>query len=266
MARIRSLHPGFFTDEAVVTLSPQAQVFLMGLWTECDDQGVFEWKPITLKMRLLPATNADVGTLLSELATANAVKKVEVGGLQYGLVRNFRKYQRPKKPNSVHPLPEEFRTYVGLKLASGEPEEGEAGASSELSPQMEEGGGRMKGRSESNDSDRSASEPENTGEAAAFACWNEAAERHPRWPKAEKLTPARRTSLKARLREAGGLDGFRGVLERAERSSFVRDEMHGWSLDWFLKPANFTKVREGNYDRDRGAGAAPRTDGWSAQP
>ncbi len=75
-----------------------------------------------LKMRLLPAANVDTGALLSELGAANAIRKVEVGGIHYGLVRNFRKYQRPKKPNSVHPLPDEFRTYVGLKKPSGEPE------------------------------------------------------------------------------------------------------------------------------------------------
>ncbi len=41
MARIRSIHPGLFTDEAFMALSLLARVVLPGLWTECDDQGVF---------------------------------------------------------------------------------------------------------------------------------------------------------------------------------------------------------------------------------
>lgn len=270
MARIRSIHPGFFTDEVMVTLSPQAQVFLMGIWTECDDQGVFEWKPITLKMRLLPAANVDIGALLSELEGANAIKKVEVGGVQYGLVRNFRKYQRPKKPNSIHPLPDELRTYVGLKPPSGEPKPDQSEDSSELSPQMEGREGGEKEEFEANASNLGDEPPDQSPELAAFQCWNDAARRNPRWPEATKLTDQRRSALKARLREIGGLEGFRALLAKAEATRFIRDEMTSWTLDWFLKSANFTKVREGNYDdARRGVGARPpasRSDGWSVQP
>jgi hypothetical protein len=58
--------------------------------------------------------------------------------------------------------------------------------------------------------------------------------------------------LSARLRDAGGLDGFLTVLNKAESSHFIKHDMTGWCFDWFLKSANFTKVREGNYDRSRG--------------
>lgn len=146
MARIRSVHPSFFTDEAIVGLQAQAQVFLIGLWTDCDDQGVFEWKPVGLKIRLLPATNVDVAALLGELKAANVIRMVEVGGRKYGLVRNFRKFQRPKKPNSTHPLSQEFRTYVGLDGGEGgtggEPPPPSSPPGSENPPQMEDGGGR----------------------------------------------------------------------------------------------------------------------------
>lgn len=102
----------------------------------------------------------------------------------------------------------------------------------------------------------------------AFNAWNEAASRHPRWPKAQNLSPVRHRALKARLEDAGGAAGFLEVLAKAERSTFIRDEMKGWSLDWFLKAANFTKVREGNYDDpDPGtSNGATRLDGWEAMP
>lgn len=115
MARIRSFHQGFLTDEAIVELPAATQILLIGLWTECDDQGVFEWKPVRLKMRLFPVAHVDIVAMLAELTAANVVKMVEVEGVKYGLVRNFRKYQKPRRPTAWFPLPDEFRKYVGLK-------------------------------------------------------------------------------------------------------------------------------------------------------
>jgi hypothetical protein len=89
--------------------------------------------------------------------------------------------------------------------------------------------------------------PEDGEIMTAFNAWNEAASRHPRWPKAQSPL-SRRTALQARIRDASGLPGFLAVLAKAEASRFICDDMKGWSLDWFLKAANFTKVSEGNYD------------------
>jgi len=116
--------------------------------------------------------------------------------------------------------------------------------------------------------DSSSADPE---VLEAFNGWNDAVARHPRWPKPQNLSLPRRRALQARIRDAGGLKSFMAVLGKAEASRFIRDEMTGWSLDWLLKPANFTKVREGNYDDDRQAGAASplkatRANGWEAQP
>jgi hypothetical protein len=110
--------------------------------------------------------------------------------------------------------------------------------------------------------------PEDPQILAAFSAWNETAARHPRWPKAQNLSSSRRSALQARIRDADGLEGFVAALGKAEASRFIRDEMTGWSLDWFLKAGNFAKVREGNYDDERRAGApvASRADGWEAQP
>jgi hypothetical protein len=145
MARIRSVHPGLFTDEAFVVLSDAAQIFLIGLWTECDDQGVFEWKPTMLRMRVRPAKDGSVDDLLSELKAVDIIASYELDGRKYGAVRNFRKFQRPKKPNAIHPINGAIRTYVGLAGRDSELEQIEAPPSSEIPPQMErrmeEGGG-----------------------------------------------------------------------------------------------------------------------------
>lgn len=135
MARIRSVHPGFFTDEALVSVTMGARLLFIGLGVEADDKGVFEWKPITLKMRIFPADNVDVSALLAELEAVNAIQNYEIDGRKYGAIRNFRQFQRPKTPNDVHPMPPHFRNYVGLTgiVSPDLPQKGE------IHPQMEEG-------------------------------------------------------------------------------------------------------------------------------
>lgn len=125
MARIRSVHPGFWTDEAFVSVSPLARLLAIGIWNECDDQGAFAWKPVTLKMRILPADNADVAALLAELEAADLLRRYEAGGKELGAVRNFAKFQRPKKPHYTHPMPDTMRVYAGHDAAGSEPDDDE---------------------------------------------------------------------------------------------------------------------------------------------
>jgi hypothetical protein len=159
MARIRSIHPGIWTDEGFVTLSAYARLLLIGLWNECDDKGIFEWKPITLKMRLMPADNVDVANLLAEIEAVNAVCQYTVNGKIYGAVRNFRKFQKPKTPNDVHPAPLHIRNYVGLESAVSEVidhEEDQFPPKGEKLLLMEEGG--EEGEEESNFVNRAGEE------------------------------------------------------------------------------------------------------------
>lgn len=118
MARIRSIHPGLWTDETFVSLSMPARLMFLGIWNECDDMGSFEWSPLKLKMRLLPADNADAVELLEELTEARCIMPYESSGKRYGAVRNFCQYQRPKKPTSTCPQTEEVRNWVNTEARS----------------------------------------------------------------------------------------------------------------------------------------------------
>ncbi|WP_158914056.1 hypothetical protein [Caulobacter sp. S45] len=169
MARIRSVHPTLFTDEAWVACSAVARLLYIGLWTDADDQGVFEWKPLQIKMRLLAGDDLDAAILLAELLAGGLVARFEAGGRSYGAIKAFRAFQRPKKPNAVHPLPLALRPYVGLTDADLPSPEASPmaelfphrfGTGSELSPQMEDGGGREgEGEEDSSpDGDSSVSE------------------------------------------------------------------------------------------------------------
>ena len=117
MARIRSIHPGLFTDESFMDLTvsaPLAIPLLLGLWTEADDAGTFEWKPLTIKARILPAATADVSELLRELMSVGVIQHFRLNGKDYGVIRNFVKFQRPKDPKDIYPHSEETRAYAGF--------------------------------------------------------------------------------------------------------------------------------------------------------
>jgi hypothetical protein len=117
MSRIRSLHPGLFSDEAFASLPMAARMLLMGIWTEADDHGIFEWKPFTLKMKIFPAeafTAADIEQMMVQIASANCIHKFEDDGKAYAAVRNFSVYQRPRFPTYRYPFPEWCRNYVGI--------------------------------------------------------------------------------------------------------------------------------------------------------
>ena len=58
-----------------MTASAHARLLIIGLWCEAHDDGVFEWKPLTLKVRLTPADAVDVAALLDELLRLNFVRR-----------------------------------------------------------------------------------------------------------------------------------------------------------------------------------------------
>jgi hypothetical protein len=146
MPRIRSIHPGIWTDEEFVGMSMASRLLFIGILNECDDQGVFIWKPTQLKMRVLPSDSVDVADLLSELTEAGFIRRYAVNGSTYGAVRHFREFQRPKKPNAVHPLTDEMRAFSGTKAECHSPPVGNPGGNGGEAvpgefPQEDGGGG-----------------------------------------------------------------------------------------------------------------------------
>lgn len=141
MARIRSVHPGLATDEIFMSMSAFAKAAWPLLWTECDDQGVFEWKPVVLKARILPADHVEFRDILNEYLELGAVIRFEIAGRCYGAVRNFKRYQNPKKPNSIHPTTPESVIFVGSSRTSSVPVPNQSSTGPVKSPQREEGGG-----------------------------------------------------------------------------------------------------------------------------
>jgi hypothetical protein len=131
----------------------------LALRNVADDHGVFEWKPLALKMQLFPADNIDVEPLLHELLRQDIVMKFDAGGKSYGAIRNFMKWQRPKKPSYTHPTTETVLEFVGVnekqsgtgaehETVEGDPVPNHSTTAFGNPSQRKEEGGKSKGSSE----------------------------------------------------------------------------------------------------------------------
>lgn len=145
MSRIRSVHPGLFSDPEFVQVTMAARMALIGLWTEADDHGVFEWKPLALKMRIFPGDAVDMAALMTELVSADRIRQVEIEGKAYGICRKFCTYQRPKNPSYRWTFSPAWAEFVGIKSSDSPspppvlPQP--SGSATENVPQMEDGEG-----------------------------------------------------------------------------------------------------------------------------
>jgi hypothetical protein len=114
MARIRSVHPGLFIDDAFMELSMGARMLLVGIWGQADDQGVFEWRPKSLKAAIFPGDSGEIDDMLGELVDRRFVKPFDHEGKRYGACRNFMVWQKVKNPSYRYTLPQDYLNYVGF--------------------------------------------------------------------------------------------------------------------------------------------------------
>lgn len=288
MARIRSIHPGLLTDEAFMTLTveqPLAIPLYLGLLMEADDYGIFEWKPMTLKARVLPAAPADVSMLLQVLVEQRFIVCFEVDGRKLGAVRNFCRYQRPKKPSAVHPRTPEVENWIALKERTSptgsEPVPHQSGTGGENPPQMEDGGWRMKGKEEGEpppslrsgspsatdadgtraDQPRSKKRQLDDGELVdkIGSLWNVEA-RALGLPTINGFSDRRLAALRARIREmpTHGFEdpfvGFQAAMAKIRGSPFLLGQgQRGWKadFDYLVSAQGLTKILEGSYAQAR---------------
>jgi hypothetical protein len=108
---IRSYKPEFFVHEGINEMSVNARYAEIGVWSCCDWHGRFEWKPRTLKLKIMPFDNVDFESLMNEWVEHGFAFKYEVGGQIYGQISNWEKHQainkREKDSNCVYPAPPE---------------------------------------------------------------------------------------------------------------------------------------------------------------
>ncbi len=113
MARIRSIKPGFFTDEDLADVSRDARLFFIGLWCHADEAGILEDRPKQLLAKVFPhdrdLTVKDTLRHLYELDDLNFIIRYfdEESGKKYIHIRNWKDHQRPHSTEvlSSKPMP-----------------------------------------------------------------------------------------------------------------------------------------------------------------
>lgn len=255
MSRIRSIHPGLWTDEQFVSLSAYARLLFMGMWNECDDKGTFPWSPLQMKMRILPADNVDAASLMAELEAAGCIMKYEIAGKPFGAVRNFAKFQRPKTPNDINPASPEVLVFAGHEPAKVAPLSPTLPKhfpkASEKAPQMEEGEEEIKEEEERSPNGDCASRdaPAPLTPQEVVEEWNILAAECG-LPTVRKLTEERKRRLKVRLRQYPDIEDWQRAFAHIRASPFLRGEnQRGWkaSFKFLLQAESFTNLTEETY-------------------
>jgi hypothetical protein len=99
-------HEELYRAEVVSALP--LRVAFIGLWTQCDRRGCFEWKPSRLKLHVLPFDNVDFSAVLSALESGGFVRSYVVDGKRFGQVPTLPLHQTfhvNEKPNLLIPEP-----------------------------------------------------------------------------------------------------------------------------------------------------------------
>ncbi len=116
MARIRTIKPEFFKHERLFDAECETglplRLAFAGLWTQCDREGRFEWRPRQPKVDILPYDDIDFSRVLDALATRGFIVKYASFGREFGHVPSWHRHQvvNNRERGSQIPEPVDFIT------------------------------------------------------------------------------------------------------------------------------------------------------------
>lgn len=109
MARIRTIKPELAAHEELFDLEKETTLPIRFAWcmlfTVCDREGRFVWRPRTLKAQVLPHDNLDFSRVLDAWLSRGFVRKYRVEGTWYGWIPTFTKHQVINNRESASDLP-----------------------------------------------------------------------------------------------------------------------------------------------------------------
>ena len=113
MSRIRTIKPEFFKHEPLYELEAETRLPIRlafaGLWTVCDREGRFHWRPRSIKAEVLPYDDVDFSSVLDALALYGFVRKYSYKGEYFGWIPSWNHHQaiNGREPKSHLPEPQE---------------------------------------------------------------------------------------------------------------------------------------------------------------
>jgi hypothetical protein len=116
MARIRTVKPELFRHEelfeAEIDTGLPLRLSFIALFTACDREGRFKWRPRQLKLDCLPYDEIDFSRVLDALLTCGFIVQYEVDGVIYGCIPSFTTHQiiNNRESESIFPPPPSFNS------------------------------------------------------------------------------------------------------------------------------------------------------------
>jgi hypothetical protein len=109
LARIRTIKPEFFLHDELFELEQETglpvRLAFIGLWTQCDREGRFKWRPLRLKAAILPYDSVDMSRVLHALNTRGFLVKYANETGEYGVIPSFKNHQVINNKESKSDLP-----------------------------------------------------------------------------------------------------------------------------------------------------------------
>jgi hypothetical protein len=245
MGRIRTIKPEFFKHSGLFDAEQETGLPLRlgyaGLWTCCDREGRFKWRPRELKLDILPYDNCEFSHVLDALASRGFLVKYGSGTEVFGHIPSWKTHQfiNNKEAQSTLPNPIDYQQVDAFVTRDGRVEDttGTRG--------VKEGKGK-EGDTEDGPPTRFsiASTAHAVSSSEVVTIWNEAtAGKLP----AAKLTTKRKATIKTRLKEPGWLQDFRAACAfLANTPWYSGDNDRHWvaTLDFALQAGKATELAE----------------------
>jgi len=111
MGRIRTIKPELFRHEALFDAEVETglplRLAFIGLFTVCDREGRFKWRPRAIKAEVMPYDDGvDFSRVLDACVTRGFVVKYASQGVEYGCITSFTRHQVINARESVSELPD----------------------------------------------------------------------------------------------------------------------------------------------------------------
>lgn len=242
MARTRSIKPEFWDDEKLATVSRDARLTFIGIWTNSDDYGVVKGHPAWLKNTIFPYDEIKLSEFqkwLKDLEQLFCIIPFDHNGEKFYYIKNFKKHQTINRPSQAkNPSPPESLINNSLNTHGALTSETETETETETE------------------------ERESKTPPLPPACPHQEIikifhETCPELPRVVKWTGTRSQHLQAcwKDKERQSLQWWREYFRRVRGSPFLNgDNDRGWKadLEWLTTESNLVKVLEGKYDGTNG--------------
>lgn len=122
MAKIRTIKPELFRHEALCEAEFASKLPLrlafIGLFTCCDREGRFRWRPRTLKLDVFPYDDIDFAAILEALLHYGFIKKYVIANERYGYIPSWHKHQHINNRETASHLPSPEKNEATTRFSS----------------------------------------------------------------------------------------------------------------------------------------------------